>query len=1051
MRIAYTFRLIIPIALALLAIVFTGFEAAYEVTTSYRHLENDLLHQQTSFSHIIVPGVEKAVQRGDMADVEDEVDRLALVPRMSLALICDNANRVVFATEPDFRGRQLSETPAAAMQRLVENARNAEAAQSAVSPDGALACVACPFYLDVLAGELRPTRIAVLYTQTDLLEEKQRLFSAVAQRSAFTGAAALLACFSLWAYLRVTFTRHLDKLVSGAVAHAAGHSEKKVPTEGPQELARIGNALNRMSDELAAEHAALVSSEEKYRVLFESSRDAVIIADETGRCLDCNSAAVQMFACESRQALLDLGLIALAPPRQPDGRDSREVFQENAAAVVKGGRLFEFTHQRTDGTTFPAEASVNLVEIRGQRLLHGVVRDMSERRRAEETLRKLSSAVEFSPSMIMITDRAGHVEYVNPAWEHVTGYRLDEVRGRKPRALKSGVHSPDFYAHLWSEITAGRVWRGEFCNRRKSGELYWEAAAIAPVRNHAGTITFFVSVKEDVTERRAMEEQIRQWNVTLEQTVATRTAQLAAANAAKSEFLANMSHEIRTPMNGVIGMTRLLLDSELNMEQRYLADTIHSSGESLLRLLNDILDFSKIEADKLGLETLDFDLRSLLDEFAIPLAWSAQSKGLEFICAASPDVPCCLRGDPGRLRQVLTNLAGNAVKFTEQGEISVEVSLVAETDTHAEIRFAVRDTGIGIPPEHQAMLFQKFTQADASTTRRYGGTGLGLAISKKLTELMGGEIGVISEAGAGAEFWFTVQLGKQARRQSEPALPADLHGKRVLVVDGNATVRRTLTAQLKAWGLRPETSQDGTHALQTLIREEKAGDPFQMAFVDLQLPGLDGAALAQVILADDSLQSLRLALLTSVEQRITAMDRLPPGFCAWLTKPVRYAELLNCVVAVLTNSVAESPGSARSRPAQLHLSRPGRARILVAEDNRVNREVALRNLMKLGLQADPAINGADAVEALSASSYDLVLMDVQMPEMDGFEATRIIRDAHSNVRHHDIPIIAMTASAMPGDRERCLDSGMNGYLTKPVSIEALVEVLNIWLPRSNPS
>jgi PAS domain S-box-containing protein len=653
---------------------------------------------------------------------------------------------------------------------------------------------------------------------------------------------------------------------------------------------------------------AVHENEEKFRRLFESSRDAVLLVDEGGGICDCNSAAVAMFGFRSNADLLRHQIQDLSPVKQPDGRDSRIAFVDNAMSISdRGAHFFEWQHLRADGTEFPAEVAVTAINIHGRQLCHGLVRDVTERKRVEEELRKLSLAVKHSPSMILTTDRAGRVDYVNPAWEQVTGFGLDEIRGESSQVLRSGVHSHEFYDHLWG-------WRGEFCNRRKNGELYWEAAAIAPVRDDAGSITHFVSVKEDITERRAMEEQLRQWNVELERNVAERTAELTAANSAKSEFLATMSHEIRTPMNGVIGMTGLLLDTELGEEQRRYAETIRSSGEALLILLNDILDFSKMEAGKLVLEAVDFELAAVLDELAASFAARAREKGLTLKCEVDAEVPSRLRGDPGRLRQILANLMGNAVKFTEQGEICVQAGLLEQTEADCLLRFTVRDTGIGISPEQQQKLFQKFTQADASTTRRYGGTGLGLAIAKDLTELMGGDIGLTSNLGAGSEFWFTVRL----HRQSAGDMPA--------------------------------------------------GVPVTHRFSQTDLP------------------------------------------------------------------VVRRSGS----------------RILVAEDNSVNQDVALGILRKLGLRADAVGNGAEAIESLKSIPYDLVLMDIQMPVMDGLEATRIIRNPQSTVLNHGIPVVAMTANAMRGDRECCLEVGMNAYVSKPVSPHALVEALNDCLPSGTP-
>ncbi len=522
----------------------------------------------------------------------------------------------------------------------------------------------------------------------------------------------------------------------------------------------------------------------------------------------------------------------------------------------------------------------------------------------------------------------------------------------------------------------------------------------------------------------------------------------------KAEFLATMSHEIRTPMNAVIGMSDLLFETELSESQRDYADTIRSSADALLTIIDDILDFSKSEAGKLRFEKIDFDLHDAIDAPVEMLANRAHMKGLELVSFVHNDVPTALRGDPGRLRQVVTNLVGNAIKFTEQGEIVVCVTRVAASEDQVTLRFEITDTGMGIPEETRRLLFIPFTQADGSTTRKYGGTGLGLAISRQLVELMEGEIGVTGAPGGGSTFWFTAKLETQpeALARALPARGTSLERVRVLIVDDNPTNRRILTHQTTSWGMVAVEAESGVEALALLRAAAGQREPFRVAILDLTMPGMDGFQLAAAIKGDESIAATRLVLMPAIGKRGHGEAARRAGIVAYLEKPVRQSQLHACLVAVLADAAAQEPvGSGLVTRHSLRevsavpeiASAPSSLRILVADDLAVNRTVASIQLRRLGHQADCVTNGTEAIAALAARHYDLVLMDCQMPEMDGFQATQAIRFREGARKH--TTIIAMTASALAGDREKCLAAGMDDYITKPVKAEALRHMLQRWL------
>jgi len=662
-----------------------------------------------------------------------------------------------------------------------------------------------------------------------------------------------------------------------------------------------------------------------------------------------------------------------------------------------------------------------------------VHQDITDRQRMRHKLELHDRALSAPSCGIILSDcTLPHLPltYVNAAFLRITGYTEEEVLGRNVGGVLEGAETdPAALQEIGAALHEGRQTTVTIRNYRKDGKPFWNELTIAPIQDAMGRVTDFVGVVVDVTSRLEAEEAL----------IAAKEV-ADAANRAKSAFLANMSHEIRTPMNGVIGMTGLLLDTRLTAEQQEYTETIRTSSESLLTIINDILDFSKIESGKLDLEQQPMDVRECVESALDLLAPDAAAKSLDLAYLIDERTPRFLIGDVTRLRQILVNLVSNAVKFTETGEVFVNITSKAANGGY-QVHFAVRDTGIGIPPERMNRLFQSFSQVDVSTTRRYGGSGLGLVVSRRLTELMGGSMWVESTPGQGSTFHFTVQAAaapEQAHVWLHGAQPR-LVGKRLLIVDDNPTNRRVLILQAQSWGMRARAVSSGAEALDVM----RAGDPFDLAILDMQMPDMDGVQLAMEIRKYRTRLSLPLVMLTSMG-RVEVGDNVKiADFSSFLMKPIKQSQLHNVLVNVLdqqgTAATAAMADAARPITLDPTLGERHPLRVLLAEDNAVNQKLALRLLEKLGYRADLAANGIEALQAVERQPYDLIFMDVQMPEMDGIEATRNI--CNRWIRGERPHIVAMTAEAMVGDREKCLDAGMDDYIAKPIKVNELVEVL----------
>ena len=875
---------------------------------------------------------------------------------------------------------------------------------------------------------------------------------------------------------------------------AAGELDEDIPVVSDDELGGLTVSFNRLRSSVADAEQALRSREEESRMVIESSPSGMIMTDRNGAIIMLNQQAAALFGYRKEELLGEAIEILVPDSVRGHHHELRDAYMEKpeVRAMGEGRDLFG---QRKDGSQIPIEIGLNPIRTeKGFRVLAGII-DLTERKRTEKLLAwQAAEARLLHRSVAMASESASFEDAlqrcVDEVCEHI-GWTVGHVYlpGDGGSSLEStaiwhldeeGIH--DEFRKVTEETSfalgvglPGRIW--------ESGEAEW----IVDVHNDSnfpraiqcseiGLISAFgfpikirdqiVAVLEFFTEEEldpddnllVLAESVgNQVGRVLERHQAQeelRVAKEAAeeASRAKSDFLANMSHEIRTPMNGIIGMGELLSGTRLTKEQREYLNLVNQSAESLLTVINDILDFSKIEAGKLELDHHEFDLRDAVGDTLQTMGFHAAKKGLELAYQVQSNVPDCLVGDLGRLRQVIVNLVGNALKFTEKGEIVIDVRLESQTRDQASLHFLVKDTGIGIPPEKQKQIFESFTQAEGSTTRTYGGTGLGLTISRQLVALMKGRMWVESEPGEGSTFHFTTLFGLgDEESQAGYAAPDTLNGLPVLVVDDNDTNRRILEEMLKNWEMCPVTASGGAEALEKLERASRSGAPVELILLDVMMPEMDGPEVARRVRKCYGKEAPKILILSSAGHQAPKKELKKLGIERVLTKPIKQSDLLDAITRLFGKATRDDHDA--DVDAQMRPDGVASMRVLMAEDGRVNQMVAIKLLENRGHSVVVANNGREAVELYQCDAYDAILMDVQMPQMDGYEATGAIRDSEKETGSH-IPIIAMTANAMKGDREKCLEAGMDDYVAKPVRSSELFSVLESFasaMPTKDPA
>lgn len=786
-----------------------------------------------------------------------------------------------------------------------------------------------------------------------------------------------------------------------------------IPTNQCEGCFMSGNELEKEQ----AVQQAILRAKKEWEATFDSITDLLVLTDLNGEIQRMNRVTIETL----HSTYLDL-----------IGKNIDTLFAEKRPSPKLGDPAGVECKFKDSDVFYRATCSkVNLENDKS--VLVYIFHDITRQKKDEELIIRQNqyyeSVLKFSPVAIVTLDLNENIISCNPAFEQLFGYNPNEVLGKNLDRLIAPNETEEAQSFTL-RTKEGYPVHGYTTRIRKDGtqvevEVFGVPVSIGNTR--VGIMAIYHDITELINAKRAAE----------------------SADKAKSEFLANMSHEIRTPMNGVIGMIELLKDTPLDIEQRDYLNTANESAESLMSLINEILDFAKIESGQMTVESIDFDLRSMVEGVARTLATRAEAKGLEMVCMVNRDIPSRVKGDPTRLRQVLVNLVGNAIKFTSRGEIVIRAIVDQKKEDTTRLLFSITDTGIGIPLDHQKAIFERFVQVDNSSTRKYGGTGLGLAISTELVKLMGGEIGVQSEPGQGSTFWFTITTQKPSEEGTRPlVIPMDLKNLPILAVDDNKTNRAIIGKIVSGFGCEVTQASTGEQALSLLKSSFLNGKPFRLVLLDMQMPDMDGEEVLKRIKTDPNLRKTPVIILTSMGHRGDAAHLESMGCSAYLLKPVRQKELFNSILAVMGQQQPDNKLPTTSIITRHMLAEADHSQnlILLAEDNAINQKLALRLLQKVGYSVDVAENGLQAVEAVQKKKYSLVLMDVQMPEMDGYDATIKIRALPGEVSK--VPIVAMTAHAMTGDREKCLQAGMNDYLTKPLNVDEVLSVVNKYVTAS---